>query len=813
MNHIFKLRTMKHKPAKLGISSFRVLNLAYCLATLLLFSACDDNEDYYERPSWLEPLIYEVLKEKGNFSMYLEAVDRTLYSSVLKGTGSYTVFAPNDGAFQKFLLERGYNSIQDIPVEELTKIVGYSMIYNKFESTQLGSVWASSWYNGVSIKKKTPYYQTIYKEVVNGEERWIVDSPADLTTVATPYKYLPIITQDYFNQNELKSDDYKAFYPDVDFVGLNVLGARILTGTGQSTSHMYAENGIVYEVDAVSYPLENLDEMMRREENNTFYDIMTAKVGSSYLFVSYTLGQEATEIYKRLYPDRNIDAVYYKTYTGLPFLPNNEQYSGVHSTSSDGRAATTEEQGYTMLIPSKQAMTDFTTTLKNRTGIANLSDLSQELLTYFLQAHMVDGIVWPSQFKAAKNANNEFLNGEGINGKDFANSGITKSEFASNGIMYNVDHVIENKYFNTVYSEILLNPDCKELTRYAFKNLLSTLVAEITRSRIDGFPDENYTILLPTDELLAGDGYTYNTSTSKFANELLLGSITADDRLKRLIQMCVFKRTKNQGNDTSLENFSGSPSLGYDDYGFAVNSYGDMIRFKDNKLQAFGNIQDNKEVKIVKKIDFPYINGQVFIIDELPQFSPRATNPGTAIGWSDKTLYECITNYVNQNSDASKFKQYIDILYPDGTITDINTSAFYTILAPQNDVIDQAVLDGYLPALSDVTSSETNKAMTTRFINTCFLAGMVLADDGIANIEPGNLDKAGLTTNFKINNQRIYVDVTKSGGMLKFTPRSISGVAEGIGEAAVIRQTGKSNYMGSKLVIHAVNRYITFKVN
>jgi len=791
-----------------------MLNLACCLVALLAFSACDDNDDYYERPSWLEPPIYEILKGRGNFSMYLSAVDRTLYSSVLKGSGSYTVFAPNDEAFRSFLADRGYSSVENIPVEELTKIVGYSMIYNKFESEQLGDVWASSaWYNGASIKKKTPYYRTIYKEFVNGEERWIVDNPTDLTKVATPYKYLPIITQDYFSQNELTGEDYKTFYPNSEYVGLNILGGRILTKEGQNTPHIYAENGIVYETDAVNYPLENLDEISRRDENKAFYDIMTAKVGSSYLFVSYSLGLEATEIYKKLYPDRNIEAVYYKTYTGLPFLPNNESYSGVYSTSSEGRAATTEEQGYTLLIPSEEAVNEFTTTLKNRSGITNLADLPKELLTYFLQAHMVDGIIWPTQFKTAKNANNEFLNGEGVNGKDFANSGVTNSEFASNGIMYNTDHVIESKYFNTVYSEILLNPDCQMLSGYAFKNLLSTLVAEITRSRIDGFPDDNYTILLPTDELLERDGYTYNSSTSTFTNEFLLGSITAEDRLKRLIQMCVFKRTKSHSIDTSLEDFSGSPALGYNGYGFAINNYGDMIRFKDNKIQASGNILDNQEVRIVKKIDFPYINGQVFIIDELPQFSPRNSSPGIAAGWSDRTLYECLTSYVSQNSNASKFKQYVDLLYPDGTITDISTTAFYTVLVPQNDAIDQAIADGYLPALSDVTSSEANKAKATLFVNTYFLAGMIVPDDGIMNIEPGNSEKTSLTTNFKVNNQKIYVDVTKSGGILKFTPRGVTGTVEGVNETTVIRQTGKSNYIGSKLVIHAVNQYIAFKAN
>lgn len=69
--------------------------------------------------------------------MYLEAADRTLYSSVLKGSGNYTVFAPNDDAFKKYLTENGYTSVEAIPVDELTKIIGYSLVYNKFEAAHL----------------------------------------------------------------------------------------------------------------------------------------------------------------------------------------------------------------------------------------------------------------------------------------------------------------------------------------------------------------------------------------------------------------------------------------------------------------------------------------------------------------------------------------------------------------------------------------------------------------------------------------------------------------------------------------------------
>ena len=94
------------------------------LCLLLIVSGCNnDKEEYFAEPSWLEPPIYTVLQEKGRFTKYLQCIDSTLYASVLKGAGLYTVFAPNDDAFATYLSTHGYNSVADIPYPEIEKIV------------------------------------------------------------------------------------------------------------------------------------------------------------------------------------------------------------------------------------------------------------------------------------------------------------------------------------------------------------------------------------------------------------------------------------------------------------------------------------------------------------------------------------------------------------------------------------------------------------------------------------------------------------------------------------------------------------------
>ncbi|MDR1119319.1 MAG: fasciclin domain-containing protein [Dysgonamonadaceae bacterium] len=93
------------------------------LICTMVFVQCDNSvtDEYYERPSWLEPPIYEVLEQQGRFGHYLQCVERTEYAGVLKGAGLYTVFAPNDDAFTTWLQEKSYSSVADIPSEEATK--------------------------------------------------------------------------------------------------------------------------------------------------------------------------------------------------------------------------------------------------------------------------------------------------------------------------------------------------------------------------------------------------------------------------------------------------------------------------------------------------------------------------------------------------------------------------------------------------------------------------------------------------------------------------------------------------------------------
>ena len=56
--------------------------------------------------------------------MYLtSALQKTNLAVVLDGVENYTLYAPNDMAFARFLMQVGYNNLDEVPTELLTKIL------------------------------------------------------------------------------------------------------------------------------------------------------------------------------------------------------------------------------------------------------------------------------------------------------------------------------------------------------------------------------------------------------------------------------------------------------------------------------------------------------------------------------------------------------------------------------------------------------------------------------------------------------------------------------------------------------------------
>ena len=214
------------------------------------FSCKKGFNDYYGDKNPKGGYLYEKIKSEPVFSIFSKGLERADLGQFIGQGGLYTVFAPTDEAFSKFLNNNGYASIDEVPIDKLFKILSFHIVNNM-------------WYYYDLKVRFAAYQQRLYltrnKKFVN------ID-----VTVSDSIKVngAPVI-------NELR---------DID-----------------------AANGVIHGIGAVLVPLPNLEEVLQSDpqlKTSTFFRLMQLTADSAYdRFNSYDRDR-----------DGHMDSVFYKTY-------------------------------------------------------------------------------------------------------------------------------------------------------------------------------------------------------------------------------------------------------------------------------------------------------------------------------------------------------------------------------------------------------------------------------------------------------------------------------------------------------------------
>jgi uncharacterized surface protein with fasciclin (FAS1) repeats len=724
------------------------------LLVIVVVSSCRKKafDEFYGRPENLAAPIYQQLESKGSFTHLLACIDKAGYKATLSGAGYYTMFAPNDAAFQQYFTSQGISGIAQLDSAACNKIVAFALVYNAFSSTRLTDYQSTTgWVVNNSFRRRTANYTGFYKDTsFTGQAVVALGANRNPGFILgdNNNKYISYFMKNYMTAKGLSATDYNFFYPTSTYTGFNVGPAKVVT------ADIVAENGVIHETDKVIMPFASLDKYLASNPQYSEFK----KVFDKYL-VSFVLNPDATNKYK-LVTGSNSN-VYVKLFdAGLSFSPNNENY--VKLQDNDGQS-----DSYTMMVPKNDVFLNYLNTVILE-KYPSLDAVPKQVIVDLLNAHMWSTTVWPSKFANSNNAQGE--------PPTIANTNVIDQQVCSNGFFYGTNKQQDANVFRTVYGRAYLDPSYLLMTRALDQNLRYVLT----------IPNVKYTVIMMSDQAMKARGFDYSTAQSAWSytapgtTSITYGN-TPRDMLQRILAQHIVKTPNGE-----LDNLAGS--------GIIETINGEYIKWNAGKFSSAGTIDSNYVVTTSSnKTSF---NGRVYYADKL------LINSTTTLGNNIKTLGTATTSAFNY------FYQYLlnSSLFnaTTGDITGVQLGNFHTAFIPNKAAIEQAIKDGYLPG-TVVGAVVTPTFNPTVFADKIKVNNFILYHLMVKNtVVPGD----GKTGTF----ETLYKNSLGDAGVVVVTNPNASAMIvkdENARNSNVV--LASSNNLADRAVIHLIDNYLKYQ--
>ena len=210
-----------------GIVSTKQSFFFLLVFSLLVLGCSKGYKEYFDEDNTKGGFIYDRLNSNQEFSSFTKALERANIVQFLSQGGLYTVFAPTNEAFTKFLSANGYSSIEAVPLDRLYNILSYHIVSNM-------------WY----------YY--------------------DFQVRFNQFKQKLFLTR-----------NKKFVEVDVTTDVIKVNGVSALP----NLSNIDADNGVIHAISEVLVPLPTLEETIQADadlRNSTFFKLMQVVKDSAF---------------------------------------------------------------------------------------------------------------------------------------------------------------------------------------------------------------------------------------------------------------------------------------------------------------------------------------------------------------------------------------------------------------------------------------------------------------------------------------------------------------------------------------------------
>lgn len=466
--------------------------------------SCKDDYTLTGQPSWLGNSIYERLQEDGNYTTLLRLVDDLEQTEVLSHTGSKTLFAANDSAFQAWFGNNpwGVKEYSKLSKAQKKMLLNNTMINNAYLIELLSNVSGTPPLEGMCMRRETA--TTIYDSVE-------IMSPAKMPQTAAWQRYrerdksIPIL-------KDATTAPMIHFLPKfMQYYNITSEDLAVLTNH-QATSAKEAwvnsrkvldrditcKNGYVQKIDGVIEPMTNMAEVLRQHPDLSMWSKLIDRFSAPYFNAT------ATREYNRLYS--NEDSVYTMRYfskrsaggTSLSEDPDGETVAALLTFDPGwNQYMYSNTMGYdlhydagAMIAPTNAALEAWW----NNEGkdlqmeYGTWENVPDKTLAKLLNVNMLPTFTEavPSKFDKVLNDAKEKL---GIEAKN-----VDSCFMACNGVVYMVNKVFSPAEYASVAYPALAHESTMNVIYWAIDqlNFLPFLLSM----------DSRYSLLLPTNEAL-----------------------------------------------------------------------------------------------------------------------------------------------------------------------------------------------------------------------------------------------------------------------------------------------------------------------
>jgi len=641
----------------------------------LVAMSCDDKlADYYKEPDWLKGSIYEVLQDRGDYTIFLKGIDLAGFKPMVNGKSILTVMAPNDEAFTTYL-EATYGTgatIEALTQPELKKLIGFHLLYYAFDREKLINFRPNEG-DAATDEERDINAGLFYKHRTKSQDGITLelDTAGNWVNVYHLERFLPVFSYRMFQTKQIAADyNYEYFYPGTPWdgeAGFNVSNAKV------DEYSVLSDNGYVYLIDKVLKPLETIYKELA--SNPDYSDFLALYDKYDYYTIDQNLTLDygnGTDLYQHYHtsPMANIASEWpvtdYKKVSDLAFT------------------------SYSVFAPSNEAFTRFFDDYWKVGGYDSLYEVSPQSIEYLLYNCVYpSSLVFPEEIKKGliKNSYGTVIK--------FDVDAVKPQNrmMCVNGTLYGCDELTPPAMFGSVTGPAFQYKKFSYfLKMMTTAELVMTLCSDAT----------SYFMLYPSDAVMNASGITLTDNVLyRGTNKVGSGS------QQNYVYSHVVSRDGITGSYDALPLGSGSG-----DHVFRTLTPGSVL---------YWYMSNGRLTNSVKFNELLYVSGttedDVFCELEELNFREGWTNgktyaytnskkPFLLEGSQENAIYpKFVPMMLNNRNDASKpyygFIQLLDLADMYDTETQsINAMVESCLLfLPTTNAIKQAILDGKVPGL------------------------------------------------------------------------------------------------------------------